>query len=225
MGGILALIPARGGSKGLPGKNVRLLAGLPLISYSVNAAKLSCHPMRIVCSTDDPEIANVAREFGAEAPFLRPPHLATDEASTFDVVRHAVDVLGGEFDFVLLLQPTSPLRTAGDIDSAFALLQGAKAVVGMREADDHPFLIHRFGADGVISPYVDAAAASLRRQDLPGAYVVNGALYLVEVKALFEQKSFLPTGTRGYVMPPERSVDIDDLADFCEAERILAANK
>jgi CMP-N-acetylneuraminic acid synthetase len=220
---ILTLIPARGGSKGIPRKNIRVFEGKPLIAWTIAAAKESRYPMRIVCSTDDSEIASVAAEFGAETPWLRPDDLATDEASTYDVALHAIEAIGREFTHLLLLQPTSPLRVGEDIDGAIemALVASADAVVSVTDSPAHPYLTYRIGLDNGVEPFCRPAGVSLRRQDLPPAYVLNGALYFNRIESLREHGTFFPSNTLAYRMPNERSIDIDGWEDWHQAELAL----
>lgn len=220
---VLALIPARGGSKGLPGKNLRLLHGKPLLGWSIEAAKASRYVTRVVVSSEDEAILAAARASGAETPFVRPASLAKDDTPGIDVVLHALDVLP-PFDWVVLLQPTSPLRTAMDIDAAFAqcLEAGAPACVSVCEADASPWWMYRLGQDGRMLPFLPAEQRPTRRQELPMLYALNGAIYLAKVDWLRRQRSFLSDETIAYVMPPERSVDIDTALDFRLAECLLA---
>ncbi|MEN1989186.1 acylneuraminate cytidylyltransferase family protein [Paenibacillus hubeiensis] len=221
----LAVIPARGGSKGLPGKNIRLLNGKPLIVYSIEAALKSGCVTRVVVSTDDESIADVARHAGAEVPFLRPAELATDEAKSIDVLRHAVQFVeenGQQYDCILLLQPTSPLRRAGDIKEAMNqfLQSGADSLQSVTPARTHPYLLRLRSDTGQMSPYV-VAEAHARRQDLTALYELNGALYLMKRDLLIKQEQIVGASNQGFVMPPERSVDIDTLWDFRLAEWML----
>lgn len=180
--------------------------------------------MRIVCSTDCPQIAEIAREWGAEAPFLRPAHLATDEAPTLDVVLHALESLDETFTHVLLLQPTSPLRTSEDIDGAIdtSLATGADAVIGVSEAKTHPYLTYGVGIGDLMSPICRPDNVSLRRQDLPPAYELNGAIYMNAVSSLLTQRTFLPANSLAHVMPVSRSIDIDLPEDWTAAEQRLS---
>lgn len=223
MGGckVLALIPARGGSKGIPGKNIVDVAGKPLIAWTIEAASACPRIDSIVISTDDPAIAAEAARFGCAAPFMRPAELASDEASTIDVVLHVLDRLPG-FEILVLLQPTSPLRTAADIDACLDMLTRAPAVVSVRPAEDHPYLTYMVNGTGVLQPYVTPLAGqSLRRQDLPGAWCLNGAVYAASVTWLKEHKSFFSGETLAYPMPADRSIDIDTPADLRAAEELL----
>lgn len=217
--GVLALIPARGGSKGLPGKNTRPLHGIPLIGWSIQAARGSRHVSRVVVSSEDVNILQVAREQGAETPFVRPAELAQDETPGMDVVLHALAQLPG-FEWIVLLQPTSPLRQARDIDAALELClnSGAPACVSVRAADDNPWWMFSLAQDGRLDAFLPADQRPMRRQDLPSLYALNGAIYAARTDWLQQTKSFLTHETVGYVMPPERSVDIDTLFDFRLAE-------
>lgn len=218
---VLALIPARGGSKGIPGKNIANLAGKPLIAWTIEAAQACPSIDAIMLSTDDQAIAEVAVKFGCSVPFTRPAELATDEATSMEVVLHALEQLPG-FDVVLLLQPTSPLRNSADIAACLELLQDAPAVVSLRPSEDHPYLIFRIGHDNSLEPYaMPFAGQSLRRQDLPGAWCLNGAIYAADTAWLKSQKSFLSPNTVAYKMPAERSLDIDTLADLHRADKAL----
>lgn len=230
MSGVLALVTARGGSKGLPGKNLRPLAGKPLIVWTIEAALGSAGIDRVLVSTDDAEIARVSGLAGAEVPFLRPPELARDDSPHIDVVEHAMWWLDGHAGpppaYLLLLQPTSPLRTTADIDAALAIARetGAPAVVGVTEPQPHPLKTYRLAADGTLAPFVESDIAYKRRQDLPPALAENGAIYLNRCDALRSLRTFVPPGTRPYLMPPERSVDIDSPLDFALAEFLLGTS-
>lgn len=218
---VLALIPARGGSKGIPGKNIIPLAGKPLLGWTVEAAQACAAIDEIVLSTDDEAIAETGRRLGASVPFMRSASLATDEASTMDVVFDALDRLPG-FDVVVLLQPTSPLRTAADIDACLALLDSALACVSVRPAGDHPYLTFRVDDQHQLVPFASVPEGqSLRRQDLPGAWCLNGAVYVADIPWLRAQRSFISALTVAYAMPAERSMDIDTPADLRAAEDVL----
>lgn len=221
---VYAIIPARAGSKGVPGKNLRDLGGLPLLAHSVCAAAGAGCVGRILLSTDSLEIAEVGKAYGAETPFLRPDDLAGDESPVSDAVCHLVETLshveGVLPDYLLLLQPTSPFRTSDDIDSAFRLLQqsGGHALVSVTEAQSHPLLCRAIGDDGVLAPFIDSPLNTARRQDLPPAYVLNGAVYLIRTDTFLESGSFCPPGAIAYVMPQDRSLDIDTELDLKQAE-------
>lgn len=221
---ILALITARGGSKGLPRKNVLPLRGKPLIAWTIEAA-LGCHyGLRVLLSTDDPEIARVGVEWGAAVPFLRPAELAADHSDHFSVAQHALAQLENMPEYLLLLQPTSPLRTSADLDAAIALAQAknAAAVLGVTPVKQHPMICKTIGDDGVLLDFLPPPKnAYLQRQALPPVYAPNGAIYLVKTDMLLETRSFTPSGTYPYIMPAERSLDIDTAWDLQLAEWIL----
>ena len=217
---ILGLIPARGGSVGIPRKNIRSLGGKPLLAWAVEAAAMSRFIDRIVVSTDDDEIAAVARACGAEVPFLRPAALATDAAQGIDVVRHALAEMP-EMDVVVLLQPTSPFRTVDDIDGALDAWRGHDApVVSVTESPVSPFLMHAIH-DGRLAPVLERPAGETNRQRLPTTYVLNGAVYVASRTMLGSDAGFLTPATRPYRMPAERSVDLDDEQDWQYAEFLL----
>jgi len=218
---VFALIPARGGSKGIPRKNIREIAGKPLIAWTIEAARAAPGIDAVVVSTEDAEIAAVAREWGAQVPFMRPPELAADETPGIDPVLHAIGELPA-YDAVLLLQATSPLRTTADIDGILALASqtGAPAVVSVCEPEDHPNWMYRLDAGSRLEPLLTAPAAA-RRQDLPPVYALNGAMYFARTAWLRETRGFLSDETRGYPMPAERSVDIDTPLDWRVAEMLL----
>lgn len=223
---ILTIIPARGGSKGLPGKNIRDLSGKPLIAWSIDAALKSRYLDKILVSTDSTEIAGVAKQFHAEVPFLRPAHLATDEAKSIDAVSHAIKWLeehGQSFDLVMILQPTSPLRTTRDIDAAIELFfqKNASAVISVAPCDHHPWWTNSLPEDGNMESFLRPEALS-NRQGLPQYYRLNGAIYLAEITFLMENGSFFSPRTFAYLMPASSSIDIDTHLDFKLADLILA---
>ncbi|MFH1033295.1 MAG: acylneuraminate cytidylyltransferase family protein [Pseudomonadota bacterium] len=226
-GQVLALITARGGSKGLPRKNVLDLAGRPLIAWSIKAASEAASAPRIVVSTDDQEIARAARDWGAEVPFMRPAALAQDDSPHLEVILHAVAWLeqnqGYRPQWVLLLQPTSPLRLARDIDDALALARqkGGQSVVSVQEAPSHPFLLQTIDAGGRLREFMPTPPGYLRRQDFPAIYALNGAIYLVSRQMLLAKQALLDQETLALVMPPERSLDVDTPWDFHLARLVL----
>lgn len=224
---VLAIIPARGGSKRLPGKNIKELCGKPLIAWSIEQAK-SCGGIdRIVVSTDNKEIAAVAKKCGTEAPFMRPPELASGSAATIDVIFHAIDWFKKYEDFrpeyILLLQPTSPLRTVEDIESTIQILKNkdARAVISVCETDHHPWWSNKLPQNGNLENFVKPDIVMKRRQDLPIFYRINGAIYLTDTDYLREQNTFLGPDTFAYKMPKNRSVDIDCELDFKLASLLL----
>ncbi|OWR27593.1 flagellar modification protein B [Saccharibacillus sp. O23] len=224
-GGCLAIIPARGGSKGLPGKNIRPLDGKPLIVYSIEAALLSGCVDEVMVTTDSPAIADIARSAGARIPFMRPDHLASDQSKSIDVLRHAISFyeenLHRTFSSVLLLQPTSPLRDQADIRKAFKQFEdsGAESLQSVCPAATHPYLLRTFEG-GRLSPYW-IEQPHLRRQDLQEVYALNGAIYIMKRDLVMERNSIVGDHNTGYVMPKERSIDIDDLLDFQIAEILI----
>ena len=224
---ILGLIPACGGSKSIPRKNIKLLAGKPLIAWTIEAALKSQKLTRVIVSTDDAEIAEVARKWGAETPFLRPAEFSGDDSSSISVVLHAIHWFEEQErflpDYVLLLQPTSPFRKAQDICAAMELMEARQsvAVVSVIEAAKHPYLCKRILSDSTLADFVASDLAYLRRQDLPPAYALNGAIYLNRRESLLRDRSFWPSGTLAYVMPTDRSLEIDTPWDWRLAELIL----
>lgn len=212
---VLALITARGGSKGLPRKNVLLAGGKPLVAWTVDAAISAECVDRVVLSSDDHEIMDAARSAGCDVPFCRPPHLASDVATSIDVVLHALNQLPG-YEYVVLLQPTSPLRTAADIDAAFELMIeiGAPSCVSVCDVDQSPYWMYRVAAGNRLQRLLPEIDGITRRQDLPPIYVLNGAIYIARIDWLRANRSFVGEETVAYLMPKERSLDIDTAQDF-----------
>jgi N-acylneuraminate cytidylyltransferase len=212
----LALIPARGGSKGLPRKNVLEAGGKPLLAWSIDAARQSRYLDRLVLSSDDAEIIETARRWGCEVPFTRPAELAQDATPGMDVVLHAMRNLP-RHDYLVLLQPTSPLRTASDIDGCIetCLRQSAPACVSVTLAPKSPYWMFHLDAGQNLQPVLgNWDRLNQPRQSLPPVYVLNGAVYVAQWDWLLENKSFLAPESVAYVMPEERSLDIDTRADF-----------
>ncbi len=230
---VLGVITARGGSKGIPGKNLKLLGGRPLLDYTVEAANDT--PLdRLIISTDDRRIADAAKALGCEVPFIRPAELARDETPHLPVLQHAVqwmrDQAGYVADVVVTLQPTSPLRSAADIAAALRMLElsGADSVVSVNEVSPHahPMRMLRVDEQGMAVLFATGEPVRKRinrRQDLPKAWVMNGAVYACRTELLFAAEPGM-YGDRvvAYPMPPERSISIDTLEDWAEAERALA---
>jgi len=232
MNSILALIPARGGSKGIPEKNTRDLAGKPLIAWTIETALNSNVCSKIVVTTENQKIIAIAQDWGAEVPFIRPEHLSGDEATSISVVQHAIEyflTIGfDKSDYILLLQPTSPLRATEDIKNAVDIAQSkqADAVVSVTDAPSHPYLTKKINPTGMLQSFFDEKFDNIRRQDLPPAYALNGAIYLNRISSLIEEKTFLPENkTYAYIMPPERSIDIDTPWDLRLAELIITDQK
>lgn len=223
---VLALIPARGGSKGVPRKCIKPLAGKPLIAYTIRAALASRVITRIVVSTDDKEIRVVAESFGAEVPFLRPAELAQDATPTLPVLKHAVSTLAlvenYRPDIIVLLQPTSPLRQARHIDEAVQTLldTGADSVVSLCTTKAHPYWLKQI-IDDRVSDFYPWDRQVMRRQDLPPVYQLNGAIYVTRYRVLMEEDRILGRDTRPYLMDQYASIDIDTPVDFILAEALL----
>ena len=219
---IVAVVPARGGSKRIPQKNITELVGKPLIAYSIEAAKKSKYINRVLVSTDDPEIARTAKTFGADVPFLRPKELSQDDTPSLPVIQHAIRYLENaenlRVDIVVLLQPTSPIRSETSIDETIKKLIETKAdsVVTVYQNKHHPFW--SFTANGdKLSPY-SKEGMNLRYQDLPVLYSLNGSIYALRRDVLLEKNSIFGSDTRSVVMPQQESIDIDDYYDLFVAE-------
>lgn len=227
---VIAVVPARGGSKGLPGKNLRMLSGRPLVAWPISAACQSEFVDRVIISTDDSEIAEAAKVAGAELPFMRPPELASDTASSMDVVRHALMTLadsGELYDYVVLLEPTSPLTEAKDIDSALSQLHGAlsraDAIVGISRIEaTHPEYSIKQSQEGLISPLTAPDFRSLRRrQEIEELYFLEGSLYASTTEAFLRIGSFYHERTIGYEVPRWKSLEIDEYLDLICAEAVM----
>lgn len=217
---VLGIIPARGGSKGLPRKNILPLAGKPLIAWTIEAGLASRYIDRLIVSTDDEEIARVARTWGAEVPFMRPAELAQDHTGTIEVVRHVLRLLPG-YDVVVVLQPTSPLRRAEDIDGCLEMMvkRRADTCVSLTESACVPEWMYRFDEHGRLRPVLDHGTKVIRRQDSGKTYILNGAVYAGLRQAFLARETLVDReDTVGYVMPRECSIDVDELLDLkiCE---------
>ncbi len=226
MAKVLGVITARGGSKRIPGKNLRPLLGKPLIVYTIKAALGSKLLTRVILSTDDDEIMKVGRDCGVEVPFRRPPELAGDTTPTVAVIIHAVEFMEkrGFFpDIIVILEPTSPLRQAEDIDNAIRkhIETDADSVVSVTKTDHwHPIRAKKI-EDDIIDDYCLEEKEGVRRQDLPPAYFRNGAFYSVKRDVLINKHRLYGETTRPYIMPAERSADINEEIDFKLAEVLL----
>lgn len=231
MKNVLGIIPARGGSKRLPRKNLLPLAGKPLISYTIIAGLQSHCIDELMVSTDDNEIARVSVEFGAKVPFIRPSDLAQDYTSTFAVVQHAIDYYKKEegklFEYVVLLQPTSPLRDWVEIDNAMLLMQrnSTDAVISVSEPDHTPLWCNTLPDDLSMEGFLRDDVKFKRSQELDRYYRLNGAIYICKTSRLLEEKSFfLKNRIYAYIMNQEKSIDIDTRLDLMLCE-ILVAEK
>lgn len=222
---VLALITARGGSKRLPRKNIIELAGKPLIAWTIEAARKSRYVDSIVVSTDDDEIAQISERFGAQIPFRRPDALASDTASSNEVILHALSVLKNEFDLLVLLQPTSPLRTAKHIDESLEelFLKGAEGVISVAPCEHSPLWSNTLPESGSMNNFI-RSNVNTRSQDLDKYYRLNGAVYAFHIESILAQKGiFYSENVYSYIMLAEYSVDIDSELDFKIAEVLMSA--
>ena len=223
---VIGVVLARGGSKRIPSKNSRIMAGKPLVVWTIEAALASRSLSRLIVSTDDAQIAELARRAGAEVPFIRPSELAGDSVPSIDVVLHAAAWLSqmenATADYIMCLHPTSPLRSAQDIDGAIelAVAKDADSVIGVSEASvtTHPLRALRRNADGTVESWYDNDMQHAAGQDLPEAFCPNGAIMLARTSFLQAHRSWIGKSTYPYIMPAERSVDVDTELDFCLTE-------
>ncbi len=227
---VLGLIPARGGSKGVPRKNLKLLRGKPLLQYTAEAALAAGQLSRVVLSTEDEEIAELGRRCGLEVPFIRPSELGRDETPMLPVAQHAMRMLeeaGGRFDALCLLQPTNPLRRAEDIDACIELLaeSSADAVVTVLPVpiEYNPHWVYFKNLDGFLRLSAGESAPIPRRQELPSAFHREGSVYVTRRDVLMDGDSFYGSRLIGYPMDAERSINIDTMEDWERAEKMLDA--
>lgn len=226
---ILGVIPARGGSKGLPGKNIRTLNGKPLIAWTIDVAKKSKYLDLVMVSTDDTKIAKVAKKYGAKVPFMRPKELSSDTAKSIDVMLHALDYYkdkGDEYDYLIMLEPTSPLREATDIDASIKALidnkSGAVSIVGVSRVEAaHPVFDVTITGKGFIKPYAGDFSKAVRRQDISELYFFEGTVYVSKAPELYRRRSFYHDRTLPYIVPRWKSLEVDDILDMVCAEAIL----
>ncbi len=227
---VLAIVPARGGSKGLAGKNLADFHGMPLIGWPIKAALGSHFVDTVIVSTDAADIAEAARELGAEVPFSRPAELATDTATSAQVVVHAVEFFrsnSADFGYVVLLQPTSPLTETGDIDAALEMLVEnraiADAIVGVTRIEAaHPALAFDRDDGGLVTPhFADDFSTPVRRQDMAELFAASGNLYIADTEAFLREGGFYHSRTLGFVVPKWKAVDIDDIVDLAVARAIM----
>ncbi|AET66056.1 CMP-N-acetylneuraminic acid synthetase [Desulfosporosinus orientis DSM 765] len=226
---IIAIIPARSGSKGLPDKNIRLLNGKPLIAYSILQAQEAGLFDEIFLSTDSQEYANIAIQYGANVPFLRSEELASDSASTWDCVREALEQysrIGQEFDIFVVLQPTSPSRTPNDITNAIneMILTNADSVVSVCEADHYPMCYNILPKNKSLKGFIRPEFLVKTRQELPTYYRINGAIFAVSTSFFSKTQNIYAGNSFAFIMPIERSIDIDTLFDFSLAEYLLTTD-
>lgn len=227
---VLGIVPARKGSKGIPNKNIRILADKPLIVWTIDAALKAKTLDKTIVSTDDKKIAEISRKYGAEVPFIRPKVLARDSTPTLLALQHAVRYLEKKEDYspdiIVTLQPTSPLRDETDIDKAVHRLMdtGADSVVSVCEVEYSPYWMKKLKKDKVY-PFVKTKKEYERRQDLPKVYRVNGAVYVTRRNVLMKDGKVLGKDTRALIMPLEKSIDIDTMLDFKLAELLIKEGK
>lgn len=225
---VLAIIPARGGSKGVPRKNIREVGGKPLIAWTIEEAQKSKYIDRLIFSSEDPEIIAVARQWGCEAPFVRPVELAADETPGVEPILHAINALTEKYDYVVMLQPTSPLRLAEDIDGCIEMCvdRNAPSCISYTEPEKSPYWMVKVDDSGSTVLFADSQYATTRRQDLPRVYAPNGAVYVAETawikknRTLYKEKE-----TRAFIMPKERSRDVDTELDIKICELLLSERK
>ncbi|MGE5390769.1 MAG: cytidylyltransferase domain-containing protein [Deltaproteobacteria bacterium] len=220
---ILAIITARGGSKGVPLKNIKPLAGKPLIAWTIDQAKKSKYIDRLILSSEDERIIKAAEEWGCEVPFIRPAELARDDTPGIEPVLHAISALKEHYDYIMLLQPTSPLRSVEDIDKSIEDLikNGAPACVSVSETEHSPYWMYRVDKSGNMSQVIDYDIRIARRQELPQVYELNGAIYIAKTDFLVSQRTFHGKQTIAYIMPAARSIDIDCAMDFACCEWLI----
>lgn len=225
---ILAIVPARAGSKRLPNKNIKSLCGKPLIGWSIEAGASSSYVDKVIVSTDSDEIASVSKQFGADIPFLRPSELATDTASSFDVVKHSLDFFssnGELYDVVVLLQPTSPLRNSIDLDKAieFYLSKKANSVTSVCEVEHSPLWSNVLPENFSMRNFIRKSIKGKNSQGLKKYYRLNGAIYICNIEAFLIEKTFISSKRSfAFIMEQQSSVDIDTELDFIVAEAILS---
>lgn len=228
---VLVIIPARAGSKGLANKNIMKLGDMPLIAYSINAANHSTYLDRIIVSTDSPEIANIAKEYGANVPFLRPAEFAADMSPNSEFILHVLRWLdvneNKSYDILCVLQPTSPFRKSKDIDLSlekFMNSKSADSLVSINETRRTPYWMKTIDDGGFIRNFIEHKEINSRRQDLPKIYEPNGAIYIMACSDFVKFETFYTSKTTFYLMDQTSSVDIDDILDFKLAELILKEN-
>ncbi len=220
---VLAIIPARGGSKGVPGKNILELGGKPLVAWSIEAGKRSKYIDRLILSSDDAKIVSVAKKWGCEVPFLRPAELAQDKTPGIAPVLHAMETLNEKYDYVVLLQPTSPFRTVMDIDGCIELCceNDSPCCVSVAETSENPYWMFTVAEDHRMIPMMRTEKEVYQRQLLAKSFILNGAVYVAETEYLALNKTFLTDDTMAFKMSRENSLDIDSKMDFSYAEFLL----
>lgn len=219
----MAVIPARGGSKAIPDKNIRDLAGKPLIAWSIEEVHKSKYIDRLVVSSDSQTIIDIAQKYGCEVPFKRPSQLAQDDVPGVVPLLHTIETLPDKYNYAVLLQCTSPFRTVDDIDGAVALCidKGVSSCISVCESKHNPHRILTISDDGSIMASVESDKLFLPRQKLPKVYEINGAVYVISAEAVTMTRRLLNVDTIAYIMSKDRSLDIDDVMDFHLAETII----
>ncbi|OEU64923.1 MAG: acylneuraminate cytidylyltransferase [Desulfobacterales bacterium PC51MH44] len=225
---VLAIIPARGGSKGLPGKNIKYLCGKPLIAWSIEQALKSKYVDNVFVSTDSGEIEKIAKECGANVPFLRPAELAADDSPTFEAILHALEqlaLMGESYDYVALLEPTSPLKKSNDIDDAISMIvqnTDTDCLVSVGEVHmEHPMIVKKIDAKGFVAPYVSSIAKIHQRQQADKAYFPYGVIYISRVSEFKKNQTFYTEKTIPYFIERWQNYEIDDELDFMIIEQIM----
>lgn len=223
----LIIIPARGGSKGIPKKNIQNLGGAPLITHCIKAAIKSAVTNNIIVSTDSTEIKNVAELYGASVPFLRPPELALDTTTTLDTVRHAIKVLldkGMEFEDIILLQPTQPFITAAQIKEGykFYCANSRRGVAGVSLVKEHPILMRTISSNGTLLPIQKNLTSSIRRQDFSDVYKINGSIYINSITDIMDEDMSFNDNPLGFIMPRLNGFDIDEPIDLRIANFLIS---
>jgi len=225
----LAIIPARGGSKGLPGKNIKEICNKPLIAWSIEAGLKSKYLDEVSVSTDYESIANISKEYGANVPFLRPENLASDTATSFDAVKYSIDYykneLGKEFDYIVLLEPTSPLREDSDIDNMIEKLIENKekfdSIISMGEVHEHPSIMKKIVNTNSLDNYCQELELKSRRQDNDVAYFPYGVAYMVKIDSFLEEETFYTSRNTFFEIKRYQCYEMDDMYDFLAIENIM----
>lgn len=226
---IVAIILARGGSKGLPNKNIRRIRGKHLIGYTIEAALASKYINKTVVSSDSPKILEIARQYGAQT-IVRPPEFATDNASSEEAVRHAIlrlQTKGDNYHLLILIQPTSPLRDSADINTAIELFEAKKAhsLISVYESEFNHFKTLVINNKGYLDGLINNKQIFMPRQEQPKVFIPNGAIYVIKVSKFLRHKTFLIDKTIHFLMPKEKSLDIDTLEDLKKIKKILKKNE
>jgi CMP-N,N'-diacetyllegionaminic acid synthase len=228
---ILSIILARGGSKGIKNKNIKKLGKIPLIAWTIKEALKSKKNLTVYLSTDSKKIASIGKKYGAEVPFIRPKKFAQDNSSSVDAIEHAINFLkkkGLTFDYVLLLEPTSPLRTHKDIDKSINKIMSNNydSLVSVSKLESfHPSFLYNKNKKGFLSPFSKSKKKYIRRQDLETMYFLEGSIYISKITTLMKKRTFCHDKTVPFIMPKWKSIEIDDKLDLVMAEAIIKKKK